>query len=152
VVSPFALTFNDDNYYLVAFDNTDKKIKHYRVDKIKTIKLLRENREGIEHFKSFDIATYSNRTFGMYGGVEEWVTLLCANKMVGVMIDRFGKDIDIRKIDDKNIRVRIKVALSGQFFGWLAGVGKDVTLLEPEDLKKQFKEYLEEILKNYKAD
>jgi len=148
-VSPFALTFNDENYYLVAYDSTGDKIKHYRVDKIKNIKLLNEAREGVQNFKSFDIATYSGRTFGMYGGKEEIVTLFCDNNMAGVMIDRFGKDIDIRKRDENKFSIRVNVAVSRQFFGWLAGVGSGVVLTEPSDVKDQYKKYLEEIIKQY---
>ncbi|WP_243143525.1 WYL domain-containing protein [Pseudobutyrivibrio xylanivorans] len=32
--SPWALTWADENYYLVAYDSEDGKVKHYRVDKM----------------------------------------------------------------------------------------------------------------------
>lgn len=146
LVSPFALTFNDDNYYLVAYDGKDSKIKHYRVDKMKNMKNVSLLREGNEHFKSFDIGSYSRTTFGMYGGEEVMVTLLCDSQLIGVIIDRFGKDVDIRKIDEKQFRLRVKIALSHQFFGWVTGLSSKVLIKEPEWVKEQYKEYLTNIL------
>lgn len=68
VVSPWALTWDDENYYLVAFDDLDHKIKHYRVDKMMQISVMEERRDGKDVFKNFDMAAYSKATFGMYSG------------------------------------------------------------------------------------
>ena len=58
VVSPWALTWDDENYYLVAFDDLDHQVKHYRVDKMMRISIEAEKREGNEEFKNFDTAEY----------------------------------------------------------------------------------------------
>lgn len=146
-VSPWALIWRDENYYLVAFDEKDSKIKHYRVDKMNEISQEEKEREGLEHFEQFNIAEYANKTFGMYGGREEIVTLQFSNALVGVVLDRFGKDIDIRKRDESHFSVRVKVALSGQFYGWITGIGPEAKIIAPVGVVEEYKKYLEDILK-----
>ena len=109
VVSPWALTWDDENYYMVAFDNLDHKIKHYRVDKMMHISIEEEKRDGKEAFNNFDMAEYSKATFGMYQGQKTKVKIRFANYMCGVFIDRFGKDISFRPIDDEHSEHRRKL-------------------------------------------
>lgn len=93
VVSPWALIWDDEHYYMVAYDNWEHKIKHYRVDKMMCISIEEEKRSGKEEFRNFDMAEYSKATFGMYNGVKTRVKIYFANHMCGVFLDRFGKDI-----------------------------------------------------------
>ena len=149
-VSPWALTWDDENYYLVAFDDYDQKIKHYRVDKMKQIELLEEKRDGKEEFKGFDMAAYSKMNFGMYSGRKEKVKIEFNNYMVGVFIDRFGKDISIVPIDDKNSYTHVDVAISPQFFAWILSLGDEVKITGPEKIVEEMKEYVQEFLDRYK--
>ena len=146
LVSPLGLLWNDENYYLIAYEN-ERGIRHYRVDKMKNIKKQDELRQEESGYRDFDIAMYANTTFGMYGGKEEMVSLLFPKELSGVMIDRFGKELTFRKEDGDNYSVRVSITVSKQFFGWLTGLGKSVKLIKPENVKVQYKEYLEEILK-----
>ena len=93
VVSPWALTWDDENYYLVAYDAAAGIIKHYRVNKMRDTEILEADRKGEESFKNFDLAAFAKKTFGMYGGVDAEVTLECRNELAGVVIDRFGHDV-----------------------------------------------------------
>ncbi len=146
VVSPWALTFNEENYYLIAYDGIASKIKHYRVDKMLNIAVVDLGREGMELYKNFDLAETCNKTFGMFGGVEEVVTLRLPNAYVGVVIDRFGKEISLRELEDDHFSVRVKVAISPPFYGWLAGLGIRVQITAPEYVKNEYIQYLENIV------
>ena len=148
-VSPWLLTWDDDNYYLIAYDDESNMIKHYRVDKMLNISLAEQSRQGKEVFENFDIAGYSRKTFGMFAGEEETVILLCDRKMTGVFIDRFGNDVSMRNFDEEHILVRVNVAVSRQFFGWLTGLGSTVKIQSPEKTVKEYTEYLQNILANY---
>lgn len=149
-VSPWALTWKDENYYLVAYDDEEEKIKHFRVDKMSRIKEQEgEERKGAESFERFDIAEYANRTFGMFGGEEENVTLRLPESMIGIVLDRFGREISIRKLEEGVAGVKIRVAVSMQFYGWLTGLGREVCILTPEYVKKGYADYLGEIIRNY---
>ena len=148
-VSPWLLTWDDENYYLIAYDDRSRDIRHYRVDKMLKIELTAESREGKEQFGNFDVAAYSRKTFGMFAGEDETVTLICEDALTGVMIDRFGKEVAMRRSDETRIRVRVSVAVSRQFFGWLAGLGAAVRIESPESVVREYREYLETILKTY---
>ncbi|MCI8505761.1 MAG: WYL domain-containing protein [Lachnospiraceae bacterium] len=93
VTSPYAVTLADDRYYLIAFGGSRKELRHYHIDKMQSVKLLDGKREGRSLFQSFDIVDYSRKTFGMFGGREETVTLEVKKDLAGVFIDRFGKRI-----------------------------------------------------------
>ncbi len=151
-VSPWGLVWEDDNYYLVAYEESAGKIKHYRVDKMQDTRLRADKRTGQEHFENFNIAEYAKKTFGMYGGEEQWVTLKLPKKLFGVIMDRFGRETDVRVLKDGDIRVRIKAAVSGQFFGWLCGLGDTVSIQAPEDVKEQYRKWLKNVLKNQKKE
>lgn len=147
-VSPYALIWAEECYYLVGFASLEQEMRHYRVDKIGKVTVLDEMREGMENPGTFDVAAYSNKVFGMYGGETESVTISFPEKLIGVFIDRFGKEIDIRKRENGYLSVRTSVVLSGQFYGWLSGLGSDVTILAPKTVKEDYCNYLQEVLKN----
>jgi predicted DNA-binding transcriptional regulator YafY len=151
-ISPWALSWNDENYYLIGYDAQAALIKHYRVDKMHAIRLSEEARQGGEAFQSFDIAAYTNKTFGMYGGKEETVTLIFSNRLIGVVIDRFGREADIRKVDDTHFRLRVKVAISGQFYGWLTGLGEDARISGPEEIVMDYLGYLKRLTAIYERE
>lgn len=144
VVSPWSLIWQDENYYLAAFD--DGVMKHFRVDKMGQVTLETIKREGLRAFEQMDLAKYTNQRLGMYGGVEETITLKIPNQLIGVMLDRFGKEISVRKEEDTHVIVRIKAVVSGQLFGWLAGLGKDVVLTAPEAVRAQYIKWLYDTL------
>ena len=149
-VSPWALTCKDENYYLIAHDKEEDKIKHFRVDKMGSIQVLSGiKREGAALFERFDIADYANKTFSMFGGKQETVTIQFQNHLIGVVMDRFGRDVSIRKRDDGHFSVRVTVAVSGQFFGWLTGLGEGACLMAPTDIVEQYRNYLQNVIGNY---
>ena len=148
IVSPWALTWDDENYYMVAFDDWDSKIKHYRVDKMMYISIEEEKRSGKEVFRNFDMAEYSKATFGMYQGQKAKVKIQLANYMCGVFIDRFGKDISFQPIDDEHSELHVDVNVSPQFFGWIFSLGKDVKVTGPSEVVEQMKVFAREFLEN----
>ena len=149
-VSPWALTCKDENYYMIAHESESDSIKHFRVDKMGQIKVLTGVlREGAELFERFDIAAYANKTFGMFGGREEVVTLIFENRFIGVVLDRFGKEVPIRIRDDEHFSVRVQVALSGQFYGWLTGLGVGAKIIAPAGVLEEYKDYLNGIYTQY---
>lgn len=146
-VSPWALIWREENYYLAAYDSVDGIIKHYRVDKMGHVDVLKEEREGLELFEKVDPAVYTNLTFGMFSGDEETVTLQFPNRLIGVVLDRFGREADIRPMTDRVFRIRVRVAVSGQFFGWLAGIGREAVIVSPAAVKEQYQGWLTDIVK-----
>lgn len=149
VVSPWALTWDDENYYLVAYDDKAGIIKHYRVDKMLHMSVLETERKGRESFENFDLAAFAKKTFGMYGGVDTEVTLSCVSHLAGVILDRFGQDTWMVPTDKEHFHARVLVSVSPQFFGWVTGIGSGMQIEGPENVRQQYKEYLQEIMNKY---
>ena len=149
-VSPWSLSWDDENYYLIAYDSSEGIIKHFRVDKMIYIKSNGKGREGRQVFKSFDMAAYARKMFGMYGGKEEWVRIECDNSFAGVMIDRFGKDVSMIRLDDKRFVVNVEVAVSRQFLAWIISLGEGVTLVGPDNVVEMMNIEIDRLIKQYK--
>lgn len=149
-ISPWSLAWDDENYYLVAFDGNSGIIKHYRVDKMRKIEILDEARDGREEFEEFDAAKYANKVFGMFTGDEQRVKIQFANKLIGVVIDRFGQDIMIipKGVDQFVVNVNVKV--SNMFLGWIIGLGDGAKILEPESVVDEVKQITERLKEQYK--
>ena len=148
-VSPWALTWDDENYYLIAFDEAAGIIKHYRVDKMLKIGLTDEERVGRDSFEDFDLAAFSKKTFGMFGGPDANVVLRCKNGLAGVIIDRFGREISLVPEDGEHFHVHVTVAVSPQFFGWVTGIGPGIEIASPADVREAYGAYLADILSKY---
>lgn len=148
-VSPWALTWDDENYYLVAYDEAEDKIKHFRVDKMLHIESIAQKRNGRAKYTDLDIAAYSKKMFGMYDGKDERIKLLCENHMANVIIDRFGKDVTIIKVDDEHFTVGVEVAFSRQFIGWVFALGEAVKIVGPESAVERMKEETQRLMNQY---
>lgn len=148
-ISPWGLSWDDENYYLVGYDSDAEQIKHYRVDKMIHIKMSEEKREGKEHFKKLDMADYAKKSFGMYGGKEQKVKLLVENSLAGVIIDRFGKDIIMIPADKEHFTVNVDVRVSGPFLGWIISLGEGVKILGPEEVADQMREEIKRLQRQY---
>lgn len=145
-VSPWALSWDDENYYLVSYDCEGDMIRHFRVDKMIEITEKKEERSGKATFTDFDSAAYSKQTFGMFSGTPELVTLCCNKRFAGVMIDRFGNDITMLRSDEDNFELTVKVTVSPPFLSWVCQFGGDVKITAPESVKASLKELAENII------
>ena len=149
IISPWSLIWDDENYYMIGFDSAEDKIKHYRVDKMLNLKITKLCRKGEKLFENFDMALYSNKTFSMYGGKEELVTLICKNNMSSIIIDRFGLNVYMRKNDENTFLVAVRVAVSPTFLTWLMNFGSDIKIISPENVISKFKEIALKALEQY---
>ena len=148
-ISPWGLSWDDENYYLVGYDSDAKKIKHYRVDKMLHIRLSSESREGKEFFKKLDMADYAKKSFGMFGGKEQTVKLLVKNNLAGVIIDRFGKNAILFPTDDEYFTVNVEVHVSRQFLGWVFSLGDGIKIVGPDDVVEEMRMEVTRLIQQY---
>lgn len=151
-VSPFALCWDDENYYLIAYDEKNEQIRHYRVDKMEKIELTDNKRSGTDEFEKINLAEYSQSTFGMFAGEKVMVTLSVDNSLVGVIADRFGKNIFITadEENENHFLARVNVNISEQFYGWLFALGDKVKIVSPDETVNDFNEHLRKVSNLYK--
>ena len=148
-VSPFALTWDDENYYMIAFDSAAGIIKHYRVDKMSSISVTKKPREGMERYAELDTAIYTRKVFGMFSGQEESVKLQFDNELVGPVLDRLGRDAMLVSEGDNHFTVKADVVVSPQFFAWVCGFGKKAKILSPDYVAQQMAEHVKSIAALY---
>ena len=149
LVSPQFLVWNNEYYYLVAYDEKKKAIKHYRVDKMTEVTETDRLRGGRTERGRLKAADYSKKTFSMFDGEDKMVSLRCENRLLGVIFDRFGTDITVRPDGDGHFIARTPVKVSPQFYGWLTGLGAGARLAAPQEEVQKYAEYLATICRNY---
>lgn len=149
VVSPYALTWDDENYYMVAFDSEAGIIKHYRVDKMTDISTLEEHRDGKAAFEALDMAVYARKVFGMFSGEDVTVRLRFENHLVGAVLDRLGQDVMIVRDGDDHFTVSAEVVVSPQFFAWVCGFGTAAQIIGPEHVVREMADHVKGIAAMY---
>ena len=148
-VSPFALTWDDENYYLIAYDSELGEIRHFRVDKMDKISVTEDERDGMSTYKALDIGVYTKKVFGMFSGREERVTLRFDNSLVGAVLDRLGQESMIIPDGESYFTVTTDVIVSPQFFAWIAGFGPDAKIVSPESVVSQMREHIDSVAALY---
>lgn len=146
-VSPYLLAWAEDNYYLIADHPEHDGLSHFRVDKMLRVCVLHEPRTPLDPL--FDPAAYAKSMFSMYVGSREWVTLRFASPLIGVVIDRFGTDVQITEADDAHFCVRALVSVSPAFLGWLIQFGGEAELVSPPDARARMVKQLKEAAERY---
>lgn len=145
LLTPKALTWDDENYYLIAYDKEADKLKHFRVDKMESISVEEERADSSKAVDKFDLAVYAKQVFGMYGGETINVKLRFDDSLIGVVIDRFSDRVFIQPHADGTFTMSTEVMLSPQFFGWLFSFGDKVKIISPKSAKTEFHSYLERV-------
>lgn len=144
-VSPFALVWDNENYYMLAWDSSAEKMKHFRVDKMYGVTMTDEKREGTEVFEKTDMSSYTKSVFGMFGGKEEKVKLRFVNHLAGAVIDRFGKDSMLIKDGENHFTISADIVVSPQFFAWVFGFGTDAEVISPEKVREKMKNQIQSV-------
>lgn len=150
VVSPFALYWDNGNYYLYAHDG--KKFRYYRVDRMEKIEIRAEESAFIEEFKAENIRHRQAKVFQMYGGREYAVKMRFRNELADQVIDQFGADVSMIPIDSEHFTVKVPIQVSPTFYAWVSTFGRKVKILEPENVVDGMRNFLQKSLDMYKDD
>lgn len=148
-ISPFALMWDDENYYMLGYDQEAEKLKHYRVDKMTNIESVETERSGKELFAGMDMSSYSKQVFGMFTGSEQTVKLRFENRLAGAVIDRFGKEVMLIPDGNEHFTVSADIAVSPQFYAWVFGFGTAVEILSPESARDEIAQLAKSVSRIY---
>ena len=141
LVSPYILMWEEENYYLVAYDEESGSRRYYRVDKMAGIKIEEKSRTHKEEFSDENAALLSKKSFGMYDGREERVRLAFGEPLLGVVLDRFGTEMILIAKGEGQYEAAVDVQVSQQFFGWICGVS-GVKIAGPDWVTEAYKEHI----------
>ena len=148
-ISPYALIWNDENYYLVGRDEEKGDVRNFRVDKMQNVSVDEDTPRTRD--RSFNSAEYSQKIFGMYGGEESRVTLWCREDMAPMILDRFGSDLRLDPRPD-GFTVSLRLIPSPVFYAWVMSFGSRVEILSPPDVRREFAEELRATLSRYEEN
>ncbi len=148
-ISPWGVSWDNENYYMIGYDSDAEMMKYYRIDKMVKLSAAGEKREGQKAFQEMDLAALSQKTFSMFAGEEQYVKLEIVNEMAGIVIDRFGRDISLIRKDEGHFTVNVKVAVSRQFLAWVISLGDGVRILGPEEVRRQMRDEGERLMSIY---
>lgn len=146
IVSPRALVWQNESYYIVGYHEKRGVYANFRADKMEKVEILDETAESDP---DFDESTYCGRLFGMYGGYGEHVRLLVSNDLAGVMMERFGRKTLFENPTESSFEIEAELDVSPVFFGWLFQFGDKVQILSPQGVRDEFKRFAENTLKKY---
>ncbi len=150
-VRPRYLLYDNNTYYLLADEGED--IKTFRVDRMASVKQTEEREDDWLNISGhIDIDNFLTSTFGMYHGETTEVTMLFKKEMMDTVIDKFGKDVEVLATYSDRFRIKVKVAVSPQFYGWVFGLGDNVMIEYPLKVAKQMKDMLKERHKAYREE
>ena len=150
--SPYAFTWDDDNYYMIAFYERYEDISNFRVDRMTSIEVIDNERVFEGECQEFNVADYSKKIFRMFSGNTEKVKLQFDNSLINVVIDRFGKEVEIQKVDQDAFVIEVDVVATNTFLSWLFMFGDKVKIVEPVKLKNDMVENTLRILNKYNGE
>lgn len=154
VISPYAMAWNKDKFYLIGNISEYKNLIHLRLDKISKVEITKEDSrpftEVSEYRNYFDSADYVSKHINMFGGEPEAVELFCTEKGYELLADQFDISSSVRK--DDGIYVRVRTATGQGMVGFLAQCGGEIKVLSPHKLREDIRKHAESILALYKNE
>lgn len=130
LVEPISLIWSNDYYYLIGKYDTGE-IRHYRIDRMKNLTIT-DSKFKIDF--QFNINNYINKTFNMYAGEEEFIEIQFDNHLINVIIDKFGQDIYIKKVDHSKFAIKTRAVVSKGLERWILNWGSDAKVISPKSL------------------
>lgn len=149
VASPFALTWDDERYYLIAFyPKRPDNYTNFRIDRMEEIEILQDKVAKVP--KDFSLSEYMNSTFSMFSGEIRDVKLRFRNFLINAVLDRFGKSVIIIPDGDEHFTVNVKVRLGSPFYGWMFQFGPNASIVRPSDVKQEYLDMLNSVMEENK--
>ena len=153
-VSPYALIWADDHYYLVCNNEKYDNLMHLRLDRMKNVTMTDENfrhfSEVSDYKTEFNTADYSAKVFNMFSGSEEEIILDCSTDILEQVIDRFSDKIFIRQSSENRFKFSHKACISDGLVTWIMQFGDKMLVESPESLKQKIIDRTNDIQKLYK--
>ena len=147
IVSPYAILYDKQQFYMLGIKEGNKEFFHYRLDRIKNLKELQEQIKIKKSEK--DIEQYANTSVEVFSGNEIEIEAECDEYLLGEVIEKFGKNVQIRPINKDTFNMKLKVNPLG-FKLWAMRNLDLVTVKKPKNLLKEIKDILEDAEKRYK--
>lgn len=152
-VSPYAMIWSDDHYYLVCNNAKYNNLMHVRLERISGIQITAlpsRNFSCVSEYKnSFNSADYAKKLFNMYSGETGEIQLKCSNEIVDIIIEKFGEDCKLKADGNNHFIVKATVELSDGLVSWIMQHSTNMIVLQPPDLRQKMIKKISEMQKMY---
>ena len=153
-VSPYAMTWQDDHYYLIGNYDKYDNLMHLRIDRMRAVNILdepsRHFSEVSEYSDTFDVVDYTQKLFGMFGGETNEIKLRCKTQMLEQAADRFGENIFITNVTENSFDFTVKAAISDGLVTWIMNYGDMIEVIKPFELRQKVADRATKIVQIYK--
>lgn len=134
--SPCVLVWNSDMYYVVGVYKDKKGFAKFRVDRMCELEISDE--QGTDLPANLDMSCFFEKEFSMMNGETCQVELLCENKLMSSIVDKFGDDVKTEIVDEGHFKAVVDVNLSGNFYGWVFASKGKMQILKPDRVLDEF--------------
>ncbi len=153
-VSPYALTWSGNHYYLVGNNEKYDNLVHLRLDRMKHVEVTalpaRHFSEVSEYKDYFDIADYAQKSFNMYGGELQNITFRCSRSLLEQIIDRFTDKISIKDVTENEFSFSARALISEGLIDWIMQFSDSIEVIAPAQLRERVIDTAKKIYENYK--
>ena len=154
-VSPYALIWSNDHYYLVANNDKYDNLMHTRIDRMKKVEIIdlpaRDFSEVSPYKHFFDSADYSGKIFNMFSGDTQRLELCCHNSIIEEILDRFGSEVTLKKANrEGHFTLSTKCVVSEGLVSWIMQFGPKIEVLSPKKLREDVRDRADEIIRLYR--
>ncbi|MDR1774106.1 MAG: WYL domain-containing transcriptional regulator [Clostridioides sp.] len=147
IIQPYAMYENNDGLYVVAFCEKAREMRYF--------KLLRIEKEDIlshtfERNPKFDLSKYIDENFGMIKSDKFKLKLNIRHPFVLPVMEMYISHNQESFInDDKTLTFIAEVSGKESIVKWILSMGDACTVIEPEFLKEEIKEKINNMIKMY---
>ncbi len=146
VVSPYAIIYDKQQFYMLGIKEGNDEYFHYRLDRIKNLEELKEKIEIQKTDK--EIEQYVDTSVEVFSGDEVEIEAECDGYLLGEVFEKFGKKVEVQPINKNTFSMKIKANPLG-FKLWTMRNLDLVTIKKPESLVKEIKQVMSEAQKRY---
>lgn len=149
ICSPYALTWSDGNYYLVAYyEGHPESLTNFRVDRMERVSLLAEKAEKMP--EGFDLSGYMSTSFSMFSGKDMDIKIKFDEGLANSVLDKFGPDTIMIPSEDGTFTINVKIKPGFTFYGWLFQFGTGAEIISPPEIREAFCQMTEDVRKKYR--
>ena len=147
IVSPYALVWDGDYYYMIGWCDNREHMRNFRLDRVYKTPMILEDEAAVPEPKDFNLAEYSQKVFRMFGNDDETeVELLCEIGMMNGIVDQFGTKVKTEEVDDEHFRATVTVCPSPTFYRWVFGWNGGMKILGPQNVIDEYKAMAKRVL------
>ncbi|MGF7003436.1 putative DNA-binding transcriptional regulator YafY [Lachnospiraceae bacterium PFB1-21] len=152
VMSPYQMAATNGRYYLICNRTGYPRISHYRIDRIQNIRLLEDSITPLRTLPGYEnglnLPLHMAEHVYMFAGESVHVIFHTTEALIGDVMDWFGRDVKLKRLENDVIQVVVKVNENAMFY-WALQYGMGIEIKEPLSLRKKLADAAKTLVGKY---